>query len=549
MPRTPASRTPSSQPVTPADTVDVVIIGGGVAGLAAAHHLTRAGATVAVLEAADRVGGRAVTEELDGFRLDRGSQLLVSSYPELSRTPALGDLTLRPFAPGICLHNGRRAQRIGAVRSTRVALATARALSRASARPSPRTGVRIPSLPGPRLPSPGGPPAPSTRTLPSLGAPRLPSLAASRLPGLGMSRMTGIATSRLPGLGTSRLPGLGTSRLPGLGTSRLPGLGTSRLPGLGASRLPGLAASRLPALRVSQGAQWASRGASGAGRDQPVQDVLSPRAAALRPLLTALLGDPTLQGSSLGAALTLRAFATGRLCLPAGGAASVPELLAASLPPGTVRTSVRAVSVSTTLVTTSDQRQLRCRAALVATGARDAAELLPGLRVPDFHPVTMLHHTADTPLSYPQAQDAALFLPTEGPVAYSYVASAVDPSRTPPGKSLITTAVLGSAATLPAGALDKTVRAQLERLYGAGVDGWRLLAAHHDPYAVPAMPAPHDPLRPVRVLAGLYVCGDHRDTGTVQGALRSGRRAARALLRDFGIPAPDDAPHALSDAA
>ncbi|MER7399198.1 NAD(P)/FAD-dependent oxidoreductase [Streptomyces sp. NPDC000151] len=508
MPRSPASRTPSSQPAPPADTVDVVIIGGGVAGLAAAHHLTRAGATVAVLEAADRVGGRAVTEELDGFRLDRGSQLLVSSYPELSRTPALEDLTLRPFAPGICLHNGRRAQRIGAVRSTRVALATARALSRASARPSPRTGVRIPSLPGPRLPSPGGPLSPSPR-LPALGTPRLPSL----------------ATSRLPGLGTSRLPGLATSRLPGLGTSLL------------------------PTLRVPQGTQRASRSASGPGRDQPVHDVLSPRAAALRPLLTALLGDPTLQGSSLGAALTLRAFATGRLCLPAGGAASVPELLAASLPPGTVRTSVRAVSVSTTLVTTSDQRQLRCRAALVATGARDAAELLPGLRVPDFHPVTMLHHTADTAPSYPQAQDATLFLPTEGPVAYSYAASAVDPSRTPPGRPLITTAVLGSAATLPAGALDKTVRPQLERLYGTSTDGWRLLAAHHDPYAVPAMPAPHDPLRPVRVLAGLYVCGDHRDTGTVQGALRSGRRAARALLLDFGIPAPDDSRRPLSDAA
>ncbi|MEU7482325.1 NAD(P)/FAD-dependent oxidoreductase [Streptomyces sp. NPDC042319] len=528
MPRTPASRTPSPQPAPPPDTVDVVIIGGGVAGLAAAHHLTRAGATVAVLEAADRVGGRATTEQLDGYRLDHGSQLLVTSYPELSGTPALGDLSLRPFAPGICLHNGRRAQRIGAVRSTRVALSTARALSRASARPAPRSGVRIPSLPGPRLPS--------SRT-PQSAASRLPSLITPRLPTLGQ-------LGPIRSLGTlGHLGPLGTARLPSLGASRLPGLG------LGAPRLPSLGSSRLQALRTAPSAQRAARTAPAPGRDQPVHDVLSPRAAALRPLLTALLGDPTLQGSSLGAALTLEAFATGRLCLPAGGAASVPELLAASLPPGTVRTSVRAVSVSTTLVTTSDQRQLRCRAALVATGARDAAELLPGLRVPEFHPVTMLHHTADSALSYPQAQDATLFLPTDGPVAYSYVASAVDPSRTPPGRSLITTAVLGSAATLPAGALDKTVRPQLERLYGTTTDGWRLLAAHHDPYAVPAMPAPHDPLRPVRVLAGLYVCGDHRDTGTVQGALHSGRRAARALLQDFGMAMADDSAPTLFDAA
>ncbi|POX40546.1 oxidoreductase, partial [Streptomyces sp. Ru73] len=382
---------------------------------------------------------------------------------------------------------------------------------------------------GPRLPSPDGDPQGESRRLPSLGTSRLPSLGQ-----LGPIRSLGTLAQTGP-LGTARLPSLGASRLPGLG--------------LGAPRLPSLGSSRLQALRAAPSAQRAARSTQAPGRDQPVHDVLSPRAAALRPLLTALLGDPTLQGSSHGAALALEAFATGRLCLPAGGAASVPELLAAALPPGTVRTSVRAVSVSTTLVTTSDHRQLRCRAALVATGARDAAELLPGLRVPDFHPVTMLHHTTDSALSYPQAQDPTLFLPTEGPVAYSYLASAVDPSRTPPGRSLITTAVLGSAATLPAGTLDKTVRPQLERLYGTAADGWRLLASHHDPYAVPATPAPHDPLRPVRVLAGLYVCGDHRDTGTVQGALRSGRRAAHALLQDFGMAPPDDSAPALPDAA
>ncbi|MGW7604494.1 oxidoreductase, partial [Streptomyces antimycoticus] len=37
-------------------------------------------------------------------------------------------------------------------------------------------------------------------------------------------------------------------------------------------------------------------------------------------------------------------------------------------------------------------------------------------------------------------------------------------------------------------------------------------------------------------LSGLNVCGDHRDSSTVQGALASGRRAARAVLSDFGAP-------------
>lgn len=61
---------------------------------------------------------------------------------------------------------------------------------------------------------------------------------------------------------------------------------------------------------------------------------------------------------------------------------------------------------------------------------------------------------------------------------------------------------------------------------------------HHTPEAVPAMRPPHDPRRPVRLLAGLYVCGDHRDTSTAQGALHSGHRASAAILRDLGAGRP-----------
>ncbi|NEC51506.1 FAD-dependent oxidoreductase, partial [Actinospica acidiphila] len=74
----------------------------------------------------------------------------------------------------------------------------------------------------------------------------------------------------------------------------------------------------------------------------------------LRPLLAALLCDPELTTSSRSADLALRDFASGRLCLPEGGAEALPQLLARSLPPGTVHTGVRVTSVSTTSVTTAE---------------------------------------------------------------------------------------------------------------------------------------------------------------------------------------------------
>ncbi|WP_306337514.1 NAD(P)/FAD-dependent oxidoreductase [Streptomyces sp. KL118A] len=260
----------------------------------------------------------------------------------------------------------------------------------------------------------------------------------------------------------------------------------------------------------------------------------------LRPLLSALLCDPGLTTSSRCADLALHAFARGRLCLPEGGAEVLPERLAATLPPGVVRTGVRVTSVSTSSVGTAEHGEFPCRAVLLATDARAAAELLPGLRVPPFHQVTVVHHAApEPPLDGP-----ALLLDADraGPVAHTAVISQVDPSRAPVGRVLVSSTVLGPPPD------ESDVRAHLAALYGTPTDRWEPLAVHHTREAVPAMPPPHDIRRPVRLLSGLYVCGDHRDTSTVQGALHSGRRAAHALLTDFGI-APSYAQETLPVAA
>ncbi|MFG2876861.1 NAD(P)/FAD-dependent oxidoreductase [Streptomyces sp. NPDC048337] len=411
---------------------DVVIVGAGVSGLAAAHHMIAAGVAVTVLEAADDPGGRMATVSADGFRLDRVGQLLHTSYTELGRTPGLSGLPLRSFAPGVLVHTDGKQLRAGA-------LTPARALASGSldqARLSAALG-RLAALPEERL----------------LARPERTALAALRSRGLPPRTVNGV----------------------------------------------------------------------------------------LRPLLAALLRDPELTTSSRVADLALRGFARGRLAVPEGGAAALPELLAAALPPGTVRTGVRVRSVATNLVTTEEHGDFGCRSVLLATGARAAAELLPGLRVPGFHEVTVLHHATAAPLPW----DGSLLLDADPkwPVSHTTVMSAVDPTRAPAGRGLVTTTVLGPPPP------PRTVASRLARLYDTATRDWELLALHHTPEAVPAMPPPHDLRRPVRVLAGLYVCGDHRDTNTVQGALRSARRATTAVLRDFGIPLPTAPEPALPMAA
>lgn len=64
---------------------DAVVVGAGLAGLACALDLCRAGRRVALLEASDGVGGRMRTDRRDGFLLDRGFQVFNTSYPQVKR--------------------------------------------------------------------------------------------------------------------------------------------------------------------------------------------------------------------------------------------------------------------------------------------------------------------------------------------------------------------------------------------------------------------------------------------------------------------------------
>ena len=78
---------------------DVVVIGAGLAGLRCAERLAGAGLHVVVLDAADAMGGRQRTDEVDGLLLDRGFQVLNPAYPAVRRWVDLDALDLRPSGP------------------------------------------------------------------------------------------------------------------------------------------------------------------------------------------------------------------------------------------------------------------------------------------------------------------------------------------------------------------------------------------------------------------------------------------------------------------
>ena len=84
----------------------IVIIGAGIAGLTCAKYLKDKGVEALILEASDAVGGRVRTDVVEEFKLDRGFQVLLTSYPEAQKVLDYKELRLKSLPSGARIRNG-----------------------------------------------------------------------------------------------------------------------------------------------------------------------------------------------------------------------------------------------------------------------------------------------------------------------------------------------------------------------------------------------------------------------------------------------------------
>lgn len=237
----------------------------------------------------------------------------------------------------------------------------------------------------------------------------------------------------------------------------------------------------------------------------------------LRPFLAGVFGEDELRTSRRFADLVVRAFVRGTPSLPARGMRAIPDQLAGRLPAGTVELD-RPVR---------DLAEVRARAVVVATDPVTAARLT-GQPEPRTNALTTLYHLA------PERPTALRALHVDGerrgPVVNTSVPSNVAPTYAPGGRHLVSSTVLGAYDDAET---ERAVRRHLGLVYGCDTGRWEHVRTYAIRHALPAMLPPLDVRQPVRLRAGVYVAGDHRDTASQQGALVSGRRAADAVLADL----------------
>lgn len=244
-----------------------------------------------------------------------------------------------------------------------------------------------------------------------------------------------------------------------------------------------------------------------------------------RPFLSGVFLEDDLETSSRFFHLVWRSMLRGTACLPADGIGAVPAQLADALPPGTLRTHSTVRDLTDDGVLLADGTGIDTGCVVVATGPGAAAGLLPGLRTPPTRSVTTFYHAAGrSPL-----REGVLLLDTGRRFLNTCVLTEVQPGLSPDGRALVSTSVLGTD-TSPG--REAALRTALGDVYGTEPADWELIGSCPVAEALPAMPPPQSLSRTSRHAPGRYVCGDHRATGSVQGALASGARAAREVLAD-----------------
>lgn len=409
---------------------DVVIVGAGLSGLCCARELQKQGFRFVLLESSDRIGGRIRTDWVEGFRLDRGFQVFLTSYPEAKRTLDYESLQLKPFLPGALVrYDGRFHELTDPWRR-------------------PFAAVR------------------------SLWSP-IGSLADKlRVASLRRQSLRGTIEDRFRDPETTSLQRLQNS---------------------------GFSASMIDRF--------------------------------FKPFLGGIFLDSQLQTSSRMLHFVFRMFSTGEACLPAEGMEAIPQQLASALPADCMRMGAKVVQVRPGRVTLTTGEEISGKAIVVATEGPAAGDLLNDMIPLPGQGVTCLYFSA----RLPPIDKPILVLNGEGrgPVNNLCVPTIAAPSYGPIDRSLISVTSLKIANDTEQ--LRAEVLEQLGEWFGDTVADWNHLRTYSIPYALPSQvpPALSVPERPILWEPGIYVCGDHRDNASIQGAMVSGRRAAEVVMQDL----------------
>ncbi len=263
------------------------------------------------------------------------------------------------------------------------------------------------------------------------------------------------------------------------------------------------------------------------------------REEVLRPLFRLVFADEDLRTSYQFAMLSLQALIDGLPALPALGMQALPNQLALGLE-RSVEHGVDVLGINRSIGEGvrifTDGGEIQARAGVVATDPVTASTLL-GLGTPMMRGMATWWFSTEIPPTTMKTPIVNPVGPSAGPIAHAVVVSNIAPRYAPFGQHLVAACSVVVPGSVAGTESEAEVRKQLGQMFRTDASSWELVTRHVKSEAWPASRPPLILGREVDLGDGLFVAGDHREAPGVPGAMRSGRRAAAAVLEELGLPA------------
>ncbi len=249
----------------------------------------------------------------------------------------------------------------------------------------------------------------------------------------------------------------------------------------------------------------------------------------LQPFFAGIFLENDLDTSRRMFDFVFKMFSKGDAAVPAQGMEQIPIQLAQSIPAENIRCNTKVSLIDGQVLTTDDGRTFHGNQIILATEATGIVrDYLPGINR-EYNSVTCVYLEAP---EAPYAEPLIALNSLPGKLVNNLaVMSNVSSHYAPSGKALIAASINGIQEKSDSDLLSG-IKQEMKAWYGSKVDQWNLLKVYRIRYALPDQQSVHYNIPPEKYIIrpGLSVCGDHLLHGSINAALRSGRKLADILL-------------------
>lgn len=250
------------------------------------------------------------------------------------------------------------------------------------------------------------------------------------------------------------------------------------------------------------------------------------------PFFSGIFLENNLETTSRMFDFVMKMFSEGHAALPSLGMEEIPKQLLNSIPINSVRYNTKVLNVVDNAIILENGEKLEAQNIIIATEATGLASAYIPKENQEYHSVTNAYFEAPKPPN-DKAQVVINASKSKRYINNMTVLTNVSADYAPKGKNLISISYNG-IDDFSNESISNNIKNELKPWLGEETNSWKLIKTYKIKYGLPKLATVKNDIdhQNIKLSDSLYICGDHLLNGSINAAMKSGRLAAEAILKN-----------------